>query len=86
MQRPERTLVVDGTEYQVLFTGVTDTLDGVTHMSVRFTDPLTDDHFHVRFRVPQGTDPNEYFPTIPENDLAGGIRDALTRSAGRPTR
>jgi hypothetical protein len=86
MQRPERSLIVDGTEYHVLFTGVTDTLDGVTHMSVRFTDPLTDDHFHVRFRVPEGTDPTDYFPRIPEPDLAGGLRDAMQRAASRPVR
>ena len=86
MERPERSLTVDGAEFHVLFTGVTDTLDGVTHMSVRFTDPLTDDHFHVRFRVPQNTDPSEYFPTIPENDLVAGLRDAIARATARPAR
>jgi hypothetical protein len=85
MQRPERSLNVDGTEYQVLFTGVTDTLDGVTHMSVRFTDPQTEDHFHMRFQVPAQTDPAEYFARIPESDLAGGLRSAVERAALKPT-
>lgn len=84
MERPQRSLILDGTEYGVMFTGVTDTLDGVTHIAVRFTDSQTDDHFHVRFRVPVNQDPLEYFPMIPSADLEGGLRDALSRAAHRP--
>lgn len=84
MEQLQRSLILDGTEYGVMFTGVTDTLDGVTHIAVRFTDPQTDDHFHVRFRVPVKQDPFEYFPRIPSADLEDGLRDALLRAARRP--
>lgn len=86
METVQRSLTLDGNDYGAVFTGVTDTLDGVTHIAVRFTDPLTDDHFHVRFRVPVDQNPLEYFPQIPEADLEGGLRDALLRAAHKPVR
>jgi hypothetical protein len=84
MERPERALRLGQTEYKVMFTGVTDTVAGTTHMAVRFTDPQTGDHFHVRFRVPSQTDPVDYFPRIPSADLESALRDALGRAATRP--
>ena len=86
MERPERSLIVDGTAYTAIYTGVTDTIDDVTHMAVRFTDPQTDDHFHVRYRVPQNIDPAECFAHLPEAELEAGLRDALRRASMRPVR
>jgi hypothetical protein len=84
MERPERSLRLGETEYRVMFTGVTDTVGGTTHMAVRFTDPQTGDHFHVRFPVPAGSDPSDYFPRIPNAELEQALRDALGRAANRP--
>ena len=84
MERPERSLKLGEIEYRVMFTGVTDTVAGTTHMAVRFTDPQTGDHFHVRFRVPAETEPTAYFPCIPTAELEGALRDALGRAANRP--